>query len=81
MDIPAGAPLVHDMHPPLRWEPPRLAGLPDPSAADVRAQGRPLAMPAGTPGPTAGQARGPTIPNDLGANRPADVLPPVQGGW
>jgi hypothetical protein len=51
------------------------------SDPDVRALWRQLAVPAGTPGPTAGQARGTTIKNDLGASRAAEVVPHFHRWW
>src|SRR5262245_21514138 len=59
--VQTGAPLFHDLHSHLRAKGERLAWRPDTSNPDVRAHGRPWVVPAGTPGPTAGRARGTTI--------------------
>ena len=45
--VQAGAPLVHDLHSHLRVKKQRLAWIPETSDADVRAQRRQLAVPAG----------------------------------
>jgi hypothetical protein len=56
--IQAGAPLVHDLHSHLRAKGERLAWRPESSDPDVRAPWQQLAVSAGTPGPTGGQAQG-----------------------